>query len=136
MSSISGVSSLLVFMAFFFSSCKDPGRLKPMLDYEFMELLHDINPVDLCPECKVIRTARSRHCAICNCCVERYDHHCPWVNNCVGIYNHNSFLMFLASIWIKILYHMGIAVNSMTNLISNGKSAISCLEEECQQLCI
>ena len=26
----------------------------------------EINPTELCPDCKVIRTPRSRHCAICN----------------------------------------------------------------------
>ena len=51
----------------------------------------------LCPECEVIRTNRSRHCSICNKCVERFDHHCPWINNCVGVRNHNAFIFFLVS---------------------------------------
>ena len=52
----------------------------------------------MCPDCEVLRTPRSRHCAICNKCVERFDHHCPWINNCVGIHNHNSFMVFLWSL--------------------------------------
>jgi len=63
---VSGLVTLFVFMAFFLASCKDAGSLEPMDNYNFMELLRDINPADLCPECQVIRTARSRHCAICN----------------------------------------------------------------------
>lgn len=54
----------------------------------------------MCPDCEVLRTPRSRHCAICNKCVERFDHHCPWINNCVGIHNHNSFMAFLWSLTI------------------------------------
>lgn len=54
----------------------------------------------MCPDCEVLRTPRSRHCAICNKCVERFDHHCPWINNCVGIHNHNAFLTFLCSLTI------------------------------------
>ena len=57
----------------------------------------------MCPDCLVLRTPRSRHCAICNRCVERFDHHCPWLNNCVGIHNHNSFLVFLISLSLCLL---------------------------------
>ena len=66
LSVVSGLVTLFVFLAFFLASCKDAGSLEPMDNYNFMELLRDINPADLCPECQVIRTARSRHCAICN----------------------------------------------------------------------
>lgn len=61
-------------------------------------MLQAFDPVLLCPDCEVIRTSRSRHCSICNKCVERFDHHCPWVNNCVGTKNHHYFLMFLMSV--------------------------------------
>ena len=58
-------------------------------------LLDKFEPTMLCPECEVIRTNRSRHCSICNRCIERFDHHCPWINNCVGVHNHNVFVFFL-----------------------------------------
>ena len=132
-SCISGFSTLMVYMSFFTASCKDPGNLKPLENYAFLELLHDINPVDLCPECKVIRTARSRHCAICNQCVERFDHHCPWINNCVGIKNHNAFLMFLISIWVKIVFHMTISIYSLQQI---GQVGLVCESEECLQMCL
>lgn len=57
----------------------------------------------MCPDCNVLRTPRSRHCAICNRCVERFDHHCPWLNNCVGINNHNSFMVFLISLSLCLM---------------------------------
>lgn len=94
--------------------------------------------MDLCPECQVIRTARSRHCAICNQCVERFDHHCPWINNCVGINNHNAFLMFLITIWLKISFHLYADVNSVYTLISLGKPEdhIGCLTDDCKTMCL
>ena len=103
---VSLVTEILVLLAFFYASCKDPGYIKPDPKMSFIDLLRDINPADLCPECKVITTTRSRHCAICNKCVERFDHHCPWINQCVGIKNHNAFLIFLFTIWVKITYHL------------------------------
>ena len=63
----------------------------------FVQLLETFDAESLCPFCKVIRLPQSRHCNICNKCVDRYDHHCPWVNNCVGIDNHGVFMSFLLS---------------------------------------
>ena len=57
----------------------------------------------MCPDCEVLRTERSKHCAICNMCVERYDHHCPWINNCVGINNHTPFLVFIVTLIIILM---------------------------------
>lgn len=51
----------------------------------------------------MIRTSRSKHCAICNMCIERFDHHCPWINNCVGVHNHNSFLVFIFTLLLILL---------------------------------
>ena len=93
MYAISG-TSLVSFLCALYSSAKNPGYLaKP--NVPFLQLLDKFDPTMLCPECEVIRTARSRHCSICNRCVERFDHHCPWVNNCVGIKNHRAFMFFL-----------------------------------------
>ena len=68
-----------------------------------MDLLSNIHSCEMCPDCEVLRTPRSRHCAICNHCVERFDHHCPYINNCVGIGNHNVFLVFLVSLLMLIV---------------------------------
>ena len=61
----------------------------------FVDLLETFDCESLCPFCEVIRFPRSRHCSICNKCVERYDHHCPWINNCVGRSNHFAFYTHL-----------------------------------------
>lgn len=75
-------------------SCRNPGFIKND-GLEFMKLLETFDAHSLCPDCEIIRTGRSRHCIVCNMCVDRYDHHCPWINNCVGLNNHNLFLCYL-----------------------------------------
>ena len=46
----------------------------------------------LCGVCKIDRLKLSKHCSVCNRCVDRFDHHCAWVNNCIGRHNRLSFL--------------------------------------------
>lgn len=112
-------------MLFLATNMTDPGFIKkptPSLNPtgkvqpgDFMALLEIFDPVSLCQFCEVIRTPRSRHCYLCNRCIERFDHHCPWVNTCIGSNNYRvfyfhvlfSFLFvlaqFLRSIYCKII---------------------------------
>lgn len=58
---IYGAIHLCIFINFMFGMCLGPGYLEPNPGYDFQDLLNKLDPVYLCPDCKVIRTPRSRH---------------------------------------------------------------------------
>jgi DHHC palmitoyltransferase len=102
---------------------KNPGHLKPIKDVPFVRLVQRCDPNQLCPSCEVIATPDSRHCYICNRCVERFDHHCQWLNNCIGVKNHSIFYLFILTLELylisvvcsglicTIIYHHGLCID-------------------------
>ncbi|XP_062210306.1 probable protein S-acyltransferase 22 isoform X2 [Phragmites australis] len=39
----------------------------------------------------------SKHCRVCDKCVDGFDHHCRWLNNCIGKRNYKGFFVLMAS---------------------------------------
>lgn len=46
-----------------------------------------------CHLCNIYTSSKkTKHCSLCNKCVDRFDHHCKWLNNCVGRKNYAAFI--------------------------------------------
>ena len=88
----------------------DPGFLKKDPQMDFRTVLGKMDPTSMCPECRLIRTPRSFHCAYCAKCIERFDHHCPWINNCVGKGNYFRFYLF---VFIQSTYNFSFMITLM-----------------------
>ena len=98
--------SFLLFIFFFILSFSDPGKLsnnqyKSMLDIvEKGGLLEEY-----CPNCLIKKNFRSKHCIICEKCVDEFDHHCFWVGNCIGKNNFSLFFNFLIFILFNTAFN-------------------------------
>uniref|UniRef100_UPI003AAAA626 palmitoyltransferase ZDHHC4 n=2 Tax=Centroberyx TaxID=88664 RepID=UPI003AAAA626 len=95
---------LLAVKSLFFYLCikRDPGTVtKKRVAGQLQIYPYDrrmFHPGVSCPTCQLLKPARSKHCRVCNRCVQRFDHHCVWVNNCIGALNTRYFLLYLFSV--------------------------------------
>ena len=87
---------------YIFTWILDPGYMYQPENNLVKLLEENKEPEKICPDCRIIKPDRSRHCDICKRCVRVYDHHCPWTANCVGTNNHNFFIFFVLFITLTL----------------------------------
>lgn len=59
-----------------------------------------------CSTCMVMKPLRSKHCAVTNRCIAKFDHYCPWVYNAVGAGNHRYFIGYLFFLLGMLLWNI------------------------------
>nr|DAD34957.1 TPA_asm: hypothetical protein HUJ06_005597 [Nelumbo nucifera] len=57
------------------------------------------------PVCKY-----SKHCRVCDKCVDRFDHHCRWLNNCIGRRNYQQFFTLMVSALLLLILQWSIGI--------------------------
>ena len=49
----------------------------------------------ICSKCKILKKYGTKHCIVCDSCVEGFDHHCYWINKCINNEILPEFIIFL-----------------------------------------
>ena len=114
------VISLIVFLLFLLLSLSNPGIMK---NVEYLNLLDIVEngeeAENFCPYCLIRHKFRSKHCLICQKCIEEFDHHCFWVGNCIGKNNFMLFFIFLIYVNLNTLFNTGITIFYLITEIVN-----------------
>ena len=83
-----------------------PLFLFVLLHYTYLSLIHaplnqpqvqsnDNEEQHFCKRCGILQSMTSKHCSICNRCVDGFDHHCDVLEMCIGRGNIGWFRAFL-----------------------------------------
>jgi DHHC palmitoyltransferase len=64
-----------------------------------------------------LRPARSKHSAITNQCVSKFDHYCIWIKGDVGEKNYKFFLGFIGGHALLTLYGVFFGISVLLGLI-------------------
>ena len=64
----------------------------------------------ICFTCWEWKGLRTKHCSVCDVCVDGFDHHCGWLNTCVAEKNHREFILMILFVFIGSLFYLGISL--------------------------
>ena len=115
------IGFLMMTFSFSATAIQDPGFIRKSNSASFLVLCEYFQPIYLCPTCEVLRYEDTRHCTICNKCVDRFDHHCIWLNKCIGIGNHNFFFTFIIATFVYILELIQLLARNIDYQIDHNK---------------
>lgn len=109
MFSITTIIYLILYSYIIFS---DPGIIKKQNNDTWIDIINSGKALNkMCPYCMVEQGKFTKHCFLCNKCIEVFDHHCHWINNCVGHLNKPWFLLFIISLLMTLAVDSFISFN-------------------------
>ena len=72
---------------------------------------------------------RTKHCSVCNKCVDVFDHHCKWLNQCVGKRNYPYFFVSVITAIAMAGSFLALSITVGALYYSDGKALLSPWED-------
>ena len=116
-------STLIFIILYSYIIFSDPGVIEKNGEPWINIIKSGKNLNKMCPYCRVEQGKFSKHCFLCDKCIEVFDHHCHWINNCVGHLNKPYFLGFIISLLITLVIDSFVSFNVLF-VPTDGKSDI------------
>ena len=92
------------------------------INYEdlFIQCDYDKSKIKkICSKCKIIKKFKTKHCIVCDSCVEDFDHHCYWINKCINSKILPEFLIFLIFTFLCIIINFVLFSFEFKTLLNN-----------------
>ena len=117
---ISSILYIITIISLIRSGCSDPGILhKHERDFKYNPRKYNIKSIingnlyeiNYCYSCLLFKPPRTSHCALCDNCIERFDHHCKWIGQCVGQRNYGSFYILILCLFFSCIFYICYSLN-------------------------
>ena len=112
------IIDLLLLIYFIIFKCSKPVFLPRKKNKEKnLSKLYERNE-NICIKCGIIKSSSTKHCLICDRCVENWDHHCYWLNTCISNKNFCKFKLFLYFTFIFLITNLLFYIYSVYLILS------------------
>ena len=93
------------------ANLRNVNSKKPVPTFDRSKFVHVIEN-GRCHLCDIpISSPRTKHCSVCNKCVDVFDHHCKWLNQCIG---KRNYWWFIASVVLALTLALVFCVLAFT----------------------
>ena len=106
------ITTIIFLTLYIYIVFSDPGIIVKNNNDTWIDIINSGKSINkMCPYCMIEQGKFSKHCFLCNKCIENFDHHCHWINNCVGHLNKPYFIAFIISLLITLAVNSFISFN-------------------------